>query len=153
MGTLVSCNSTVSACVQSLQWHLALGLFEMPDGVDLITWLWQHGGEGGGVWAWLYFWCDGFDVGRTSRKNTSYGLASSRKMKQDASECWCLKDVWAKISKPICFPFMEYHSTIIQLSFHMWAFRSPYPSAEQQVMRSSLSSPLGQRNTRRPRIT
>lgn len=49
LGTLVSCNSAVSACVQSLQWHLALGLFEMPHGVDLITWLWQHGVAGGGV--------------------------------------------------------------------------------------------------------
>eukprot|EP00434_Breviolum_minutum_P001271 symbB.v1.2.001116.t1/scaffold46.1/size430244/7 len=48
MGTLVSCNSTVSACVQSLQWHLALRLFETPHGVDLITWLWQHAVEGGG---------------------------------------------------------------------------------------------------------
>ena len=56
----------------------------------------------------------GFDVGRTSRKHTSYGLASSRKMKQDASECWCLKRCLGQNLKTHLFSFhgisFNYHS-------------------------------------------
>lgn len=141
MGTLVSCNSTVSACVQSLQWHLALRLFETPHGVDLITWLWQHAVEGGGVWGmYRHDFISGvtlFNVNWENEAGCIAMLVSTRGLDRNFKT----------------LVFLPWN--IIQLSFHMRAFRSPYPSAEWQVVRSSLSLPthpqwLGQSNWASP---
>lgn len=141
MGTLVSCNSTVSACVQSLQWHLALRLFETPHGVDLITWLWQHAVEGGGVWG-MY------------RHDFISGVTLFNVNWENEAGCIAMLVFTRGLDRNFkTLVFLPWN--IIQLSFHMRAFGSPYPSAEWQVVRSSLSLPrhpqwLGQSNWASP---